>query len=336
MRGLPAGLALFAGLCLNAVAAPALTSRPLSAIADYPASSVTATVVADNESRLAAEVSARIEALPVRTGERVAKGAVLARLDARSAEVELARARAQVDILQNRLALAELQLEQANALKERQYVSAELLKQRQTEAAVMRAEVGAAQQAVKQAELTRERTVIKAPFAGTVKERLASVGELAAPGTVLLVLTEQGRNEVRALVPEMQMASLRGAKTLGLRMADRQVPLTIARISGVIERRDQTREVVLTAKEPLPNGYTSELVWVSPLPFLPASYVQQRGREFGAWLLVDGKPVFRVLPGAQAGRPVAVNWPLDTLLVEQGRFSLNPVAPATPAPAAKK
>lgn len=328
-----------------AVAAPALTSRPLSEIADYPVSRITAAVVADNESRIAAEVSARIDAMPVRSGEWVRKGEVLVKLDGRQAGIELGRARAQAEVLKNRLALAEAQLAQAEALKDKQYVSADLLLQRQTEVAVLRAELASAREGVKQAELSVERTQIRAPFNGTVKERLASVGELAAPGTALLVFTEQGRNEVRALVPELQVPALRAAKGLGLRIAGRTVPVTIARISGVVERRDQTREVVLTAKETLPNGLVGELQWTSPRPFLPASYVQQRGRDHGVWLLENGKPVFRLLPGAQAGRPVPVDWPLTTQVVEQGRFGLSPQAPAAAAagavakpgqPAAKK
>lgn len=322
-----------------AVASPALTSRPLAEIADYPVSRITAAVVADNESRIAAEISARIEAMPARSGEWVRKGEVLVKLDGRQAAIDLGRARAQAEVLKNRLALAEVQLAQAEALKDRQYVSADLLKQRQTEVAVLRAELASAREGVKQAELNVERTLIRAPFSGTVKERLASVGELAGPGTPLLVFTEQGRNEVRAMVPELQVPALRAASGLTLRMAGRTVPVTIARISGVIERRDQTREVVLAAKEPLPNGLVGELQWRSPVPYLPASYVQQRGQAFGVWLMENGKPVFRVLPGAQAGRPVPVDWPLTTQVVEQGRFSLNPhtgAAPATAAPAAKQ
>ena len=36
----------------------------------------------------------------------------------------------------------------------------------------------------------------------------------------------------------------------------------------------------------------------------------------------DGVPVFVVLPQAQAGRPVTVDWPLTTRLIDEGRFTL--------------
>ena len=40
----------------------------------------------------------------------------------------------------------------------------------------------------------------------------------------------------------------------------------------------------------------------------------------------EGAPVFVALPHAQAGRAVAVDWPLHTAVVDEGRFALGLVA----------
>jgi len=56
---------------------PAYTVKTLERLAIYPESRTVAQVVPDNESRIAAEVSARIDEIPVRLGQAVRKGDVL-------------------------------------------------------------------------------------------------------------------------------------------------------------------------------------------------------------------------------------------------------------------
>ena len=54
-------------------AAPIVVIRPLAEIAIYPEREASAQVMSLNESRIAAEISGRIEAIPVRVGARVAR-----------------------------------------------------------------------------------------------------------------------------------------------------------------------------------------------------------------------------------------------------------------------
>ena len=55
------------------------------------------------------------------------------------------------------------------------------------------------------------RTVIRAPYAGVVRERLAAVGDVAAPGTPLLSLAASADAEVHARVPAVQVDGLLAA-----------------------------------------------------------------------------------------------------------------------------
>ncbi|WP_341647692.1 hypothetical protein [Thauera humireducens] len=52
--------------------------------------------------------------------------------------------------------------------------------------------------------------------------------------------------------------------------------------------------------------------------------MQQRDGALGAWIEREGVTVFVVLPQAQAGRPVTVDWPPATRIVDEGRFNLPP------------
>ena len=299
------------------------TSRPLAEVAVYPEFRAPAEVVASDEARISAEVSARVEAMPARVGERVARGADLARLDASSYRVEVERARAQADLVANRVRLAEAQLAQSEALAARGFISEDGLRVRRTELAVLKSELTAARQGLEGARLQLARTVIRAPFDGTVRERVASVGDLAAPGTPLLVFAADDGIEVRARVPAAQVEGLRAAKSWRLVAGETEAELRLVRVSPLVSAAGQAREVVFVPVTELSPGVAGELRWASSLLHLPSAWVQQRNGDLGVWLVREGKPVFQPLPQAELGRPVAVGLPPDTLLVDEGRFSLD-------------
>ncbi|MEO6353832.1 MAG: efflux RND transporter periplasmic adaptor subunit [Burkholderiaceae bacterium] len=310
-----------------AIAVAGYTAKPLSQLAIYPESRALAQVVAENESRIAAEVSARIQQITVRLGQSVRKGAILVKLDQRQYQLSLEQAGNQVNLLQNRYKLAELQFAQAKALHASQFVSAQVLEQRRTEMAVLDSEIKIARHGVAQAKLSLEKTTLRAPFAGTVKERLAGEGELAAPGQPIVTLVEESKNELRARVPQRDIAALKGDKAPVFKQSGQTFPAKIVRIAAVIDPKAQTRDVILQAEQALVSGSAGELVWASNKPHLPAAYVQQRGAQLGVWVEEAGKPLFKPLPQAQNGRPVPVDWPLATRVIDAGRFALaNPPA----------
>lgn len=317
-------LLLFLSSLLPAVLqASGWSARPLSEVVVFPEFRAPAEVVADDEARISAEVSARVEALPARVGERVARGAELARLDAASYRVEVERARAQTDLVANRVKLAEAQLAQSEALAVRGFISEDGLRVRRTELAVLRSELTAARQGLEAARLQLARTVIRAPFDGTVRERVASVGDLAAPGTPLLVFAADDGIEVRARVPAAQVEGLRAAKAWRLVAGQIEAELRLLRVSPLVSAAGQTREVVFAPLTELSPGLAGELRWASPQAHLPPAWVQQRNGSLGVWLVREGKPVFQPLANAELGRPVAVTLPPDTQLVDEGRFSLD-------------
>ena len=317
--------ALLALLCLLPAALPAAewTSRPFSEIAVHPEFRAPAEVVAVNEADIAAEVSGRIDYLPARVGERVGKGGELARIDPASYRVELDRARAQVELLANRVKLAEAQLAQTEALAARGFISSDGLRVKRTELAVLQSELAATRQGLEAARLQLSRTVIRAPYAGVVRERLASVGDLAAPGTPLLVFAADDGVEVRARVPAAHIDSMRAAGAWRLVAGARELPLKLLRVSPLVSAAGQVQVAVFAARDGVPPGLAGELRWVSPQPYLPASWVLQRDGASGVWLVRDGRPVFEPLPQAEAGRPVAVKLAPETLLVDEGRHGLD-------------
>lgn len=322
------GVAVFPAL---AVAAEWRT-RPLSEIAIYPEYRAPAQVVALNEARIATELSGRIEALPWRVGQSVPKGAELLRLDDAAYRIDAERAAAQVELVANRLKLAESQLAQTRSLAERQFVSPDGLRIKETELAVLRSELGAARQALAAARLLVERTVVRAPFAGVVRERLASVGDMAAPGAPLLVFAGLADSEVHARVPAVQVGSLQAAADWSLVAGGKTYALKLLRVSPVVNTAGQAQDAVFSAEGAPAPGVAGEIRWRTRVAFLPAGYIQQREGTLGAYVERDGQAMFVPLPFAQAGRAVPVDWPLATPVIDEGRFALGlKTAPAAEA-----
>lgn len=300
--------------------------RPLAELAIYPEFRAPAAVVAREEARMAAELSGRVVAMPARVGESAARGTVLVRLDAAAFGIELERVRAQIALIDSRLRLARAQLEQSRALAARGFISADGLRIRETELGVLQSERDAARAAEAAAELALARTVIRAPYDGVVRERHAAVGDLAAPGTPLLTFASTEAAEVHARVPQTQIEGLQAAGAWTLVAGGTDRPLQLQRVSPVVEAAGQARTAVFEVAggaAPLAPGLAGELRWRSTVPHLPAAYLQQIGDQLGAWVMRAGEPVFVPLPHAQAGRPVAVDWPLHTAVVDAGRFALG-------------
>lgn len=136
--------------------------------------SVPGEVEAHRDASLAAALGGYIERVAVRQGDRVAAGQTLASVDAATHGARLQRA----------------EVEQSSARREHQRSVAlsGTIPQAEIDAASDRVE--AAEAALKELRLNASRALVRAPFAGTVTEVFAEVGEVAAPGTPLFRLVQ--------------------------------------------------------------------------------------------------------------------------------------------------
>lgn len=273
-------------------------------IAVYPEREAQAAVLAANESRIAAEVSGQILELMDQVGGAVARGAVVARIDSRDHELAVTRARATLLAARARLAQAEAQAARAKDLHARDFISADAMVSRETEVAVMRADVSLNQALLATAELSLTKTVIRAPFAAVLRQRLAQTGELAIPGTPLVVLVESGRVEISAQIQIGDVASLRSAPAIRFVSSGRSVEASLLRISPIVGRESRTVEARLRPKLALAAGSEGHLAWRDRQPHIPAAFLQRREGRIGVYL-AEGER-FVALEDAQEGRPAAL------------------------------
>ena len=174
----------------QSAAGQALTVRiaPVRLMEESTAIRVPGTVEAAERSTIAARISAAVAAVPVKLGDRVEKGQVLARLQAGELNARAAQARAQLEQVRRNLARETRLLSQQAATAE----SVRSLRDAERIAAA----------AVQEAEAMLAYTVIKAPYGGVVSKKLVNSGDLAAPGMALLELENTVALQVRAQAPE--------------------------------------------------------------------------------------------------------------------------------------
>lgn len=300
--------------------------KPLSAVLIHPQRDVAATVIARNESKLAAEVAGTVLRWSADTGARVRRGEVLAEIDPTDYRLALDRARLAAEASAARLKLAEAQLKRAQSLVEKGFISQEALSQKETEVALMRAELAAnrAQQATAERQLAKTR--LRAPFDAEVRERKGQAGETVTAGTVLYVLAEAGASELAASVSPADAASLKAARAPRFEAMGGQYPLRLLRLGTTLSPTARTQEARFAfAGEMPPAGSDGRLVWDDPLPHLPAAVIVRRASGLGVFVAESGKARFVPLPGAQEGRPAPLPAGLGegTQLVVGGQAALQ-------------
>ncbi len=175
-------------------------------------------VQAVRQSTIAAQTQARIVRLDAQAGDRLRKGQVVAVLDARESAAGLAQADARVSQTQATLANARLVHERNERLHAQGFISKSALdassaQLRVAEAAQREAGAGRTLQRV-----SGSYTTVVAPFDAVVSERLAELGEVAAPGKPLVTMYEPGRMRIAFFVPAPVAAAMADTATVRVRL----------------------------------------------------------------------------------------------------------------------
>ncbi|WP_291992176.1 efflux RND transporter periplasmic adaptor subunit [Candidatus Accumulibacter sp. ACC003] len=314
----------------TAKASPVLIeSAPLGEVIIHPQRELAASVIPRNESKLSAEVSGVLQRWTAEAGSAVKKGELLAEIDPVDFRLALQQSQAALDAALARLKQAEQQLKRSRELQAQGFFSQEALVQRETEVALMRSELASQQAQVAIAQRQLAKASLRAPFAGSVVERLAQTGEAVAPGSVLYVLAETGAAEVSASIAPADVAGLRRAKDLVFETRGKTYPLRLLRVAGTVSAPARTQEVRLGfaagdgTRVPVPVGSDGRLLWSDPQPYLPAPLLVRRGEAIGVFVQQGKVARFVALPAAQEGRAVPVSLPAATRVVVRGQATLQ-------------
>ena len=166
-------------------------------------------VSALNRVEIRPQISAAIVKVHLREGQPVQAGQLLFTLDARTAEVELARARAQLQKDRATLADAERQLARSRELLEQGFVSQGAVDTALATAESQRAVVAADRAAIEAAQVALGYTRIVAPSAGRAGAIAVYAGSYVTPaGDPLVTITQLDPIAVSFPVPQRHLTDL--------------------------------------------------------------------------------------------------------------------------------
>jgi RND family efflux transporter MFP subunit len=196
------------------------------------------------ESQIGAEVAGRIERVFVSVGDRVEAGQPLFQIDPATYEAGLAQAEAGLRLAKAQRRQNESDLSRMQLLLERDFAPKQQVDKLATALEVARAQERQASEAVEMARLLLSRTLVKAPFAGSVSQRLADEGTtaLAQPQTLVIVLQETETLEAKVAIPEAQLSLVHpGDKaTLHVQGVEKPIETEVFAVSDSIDPATRT------------------------------------------------------------------------------------------------
>ncbi len=340
MRLMPPVLPSLAALCLLLTActpgsAPPPPAKPVLTVAVQAAAvrpveqwlEVAGAVHAWQEVVIGAELGGlRLAELKVEVGDRVRRGQVMARLDARTLEADLQEAlavRAETEALRED---AEAQARRARELQGTGALSVRDAEQLLAAAKAASARLQSADARLAAARLRRGFAEIVAPDDGVVASRQASAGQVVAAGGELFRLIRQGRLEWRAEVQEADFAATRVGQVARLQHGSQWLAGTVRAVQPGLDAATRTgvAYIDLPADTPLRAGMFTQGALSAgrrDSVTVPASALMQRDGFDYVFVLAEGdrvsqrrvqrgstlQDVVEVLEGLRAGERVVTD-----------------------------
>jgi RND family efflux transporter MFP subunit len=247
------------------LAGPALAQAGASAtvelrqVADvYAADAIIESV---HQATVSAQISGQLTQLLVDAGDRVKRGQLLARIDTREADAQVASAGAQVAQAEAALAQAQLEHGRTKSLVAQGFLSQAALDKADAELKTARAALDAARAGTTQAATGRSFAELRAPIDGVVGRRLMEPGELATPGRGVVEIHDPAALRAVGTIPQFVLP-----RTARVDRAEIELP-------SVNRRLKSARVTMLPAADPrlLSTQIRAELPADAPAGIIPGT-----------------------------------------------------------------
>jgi RND family efflux transporter MFP subunit len=193
---------------------------------------LTGTLTPLTEATVKAKVAGELVQVAVREGESVARGQLLARIDATELEAKAAAKRAEVEVARAQLALAAKNRETQTALLAKNFISQSAFDATQSSYEVAAARLRASEADLAVAQKALGDAVLTAPFTGIVAQRYAQPGERVAVDARVASVVDLSRLQLEAAVPASEIGRVR----VGMPVSFRVDGFGEHRFAGRIER----------------------------------------------------------------------------------------------------
>lgn len=318
-----------AGLLLGCAKTPAPAPAPRAVVVEPPVpmnaastESYPGAVHARVETDLAFRVPGKILRRAVDLGARVKPDEALATLDPQDTRLNLDTARAAVAAAEADRWLADAEEKRYRDLRESGHVGQSIVDARVNAAKLARARLEQARSQLGLAQNQSRYTTLSTEVAGVVTQVMAEPGMVVAAGQTILRLAEDGEREVRTVVPEGRIDSLRGAAQIGVSIYTLPGRLYAGRVRDINPQADpatrthEVRVTIVDADDAVPLGATASVLLGSvgegKAFRLPATAVSTTGTEPpSVWVVVPaGDGAATVQP-----RPVTILQYLDAAVI---------------------
>jgi RND family efflux transporter MFP subunit len=216
---------------------PVLTVALATAATRPVATAVTAdgSVVAWQELVIGAEIGGlRLVEAPVEEGQAVRAGQLLARMDDGVLAAQAAQAEAAILEADAARDLAAADLARAESLVRTQSTSAQVAEQRRSAALQAEARLASARARRDEAVARLAQTRILAPTDGIVARVTARIGSVPAMGQEMFRILRDGRLELDARVPELDLPAIRPGQPATVRHGGRDIPAEVRAIAPLV------------------------------------------------------------------------------------------------------
>ncbi len=170
---------------------------------------LTGTVMPIRRTRLSAKQAGILETLNYDEGDVITKGDVIATIDSKLAELELARARDVYKEAEARFKEAQRQKNEAAELVDKKHISSTTYESR-----IAEVEINAAVLQRLKTEIERQREILRrhavvAPFSGVVTAKLVEIGQWINTDNALLEITELDKLRIEVPAPQFYFSRIR-------------------------------------------------------------------------------------------------------------------------------
>ena len=226
----------------------------------------TGRVTAKRKSTLGFESGGKLAQIWVDVGDKVNKGATLARLNIQvlTAQKELAQARLVDALAQKQNATAQNKLQKLNLARKKILLTQGHISQAQYDRDKAQAEAAGAQNKsataaiaiakanLKQSKARLELAVIKAPYNGSITNRFMDEGSVLRPGQAVLELVESGTPEVYIGLPAEVGARLSKMQTYTIVVAQEDFSARLKNLTPTVDPATRTVVAIFTLENTKP------------------------------------------------------------------------------------
>ncbi len=299
------------------------------------------TLLAEESVIIRPEIDGRVVGLHFQEGQAVAAGARLVTLDSTEYEAQSAAVRADLKTEEQRLA-------RTRELHQQNFISKDALD-------VQLGNVDRLKARLAEADSRVAKTIIRAPFSGTVGLRMVSPGAYVKAGEDIVRLESIGNIKADFRIPELFMSKVRPNQEVAIRLdayPDEDFRGRVYAVEPVIDER--TRTILMRARIPnksnklKPGMFVRVAVTLENRPnaiIVPEQAIWPQGKDNFVFKVVDGKAALtRIAIGnRQPGRVEIVDGlQSGDVIVTEGQIKLRDGAPvmvmapaeSAPAPAA--